>query len=127
MFYIIEQGARIQTPVDRLLQPRDVQEVSASQAIRSVASSDKDKDKDKDRARSSSKANPYGDAESEQHHSPVIFAHQLMSSPIVTAPVSLTVAEVWTLFSKQRFHHLPLLVTNLSLGLLVLMKMLLHP
>ncbi len=105
MFYIIEQGARIQTPVNSLLQSKGVNKISASNPVRPVSSSDEDK---KRVIKSAVDAFPYRGAEPAQQRSLVIYAHQIMTSPVVTASVQQTLSNIWLLFSKHGFHHLPL-------------------
>ncbi|HEB26349.1 MAG TPA: CBS domain-containing protein [Porticoccus sp.] len=107
MFYIIEQGSRIKTPVDRLFVPRGVPEVAASPAVSAVSSGSVDQSESKSQ---SIKNNVYTDAsDDEPERSRVIYSHQIMSSPVVTASVDQTLEEIWVLFSKSRFHHLPIL------------------
>ena len=108
MFYIIEQGARIKTPTAQLFKARGVTQVAAGSGVAAV--SEKNRDPLKPPATKTGVDNPYQqqELEPERQLSKVIYAHQIMTSPIVTAPVSQTIEAVWTLFSKHHFHHLPL-------------------
>jgi CBS domain-containing protein len=107
MFYIIEQGARIKTPMDSLFAPSGVPEVAATPAISAVNSSSKNQYA---RNTSAVKNNVYQEADDDtSERSRVIYSHQIMTSPVVTALLDQTVEEVWTLFSAHRFHHLPIL------------------
>ena len=105
MFYIVEQGARVHTPVDQLLQPKGVPEVSAARKVRAVSSSAEDKSRD--HAKTATLL--YRDNQQEQLRCPVVYAHQIMTTPVVTASIHQMLNDIWSLFSKQRFHHLPLL------------------
>ncbi|MFA7552672.1 MAG: CBS domain-containing protein [Spongiibacteraceae bacterium] len=108
MFYIIEQGARIQTPIDSLLKQKNIAAVSALSASRKVGPKVDDYNVLYD---SQQKAHQYeqGEAGSTHERSKIIYAHQLMSSPVVTATMGQTLTEIWSLFAKQGFHHLPVL------------------
>ncbi len=108
MFYIIEQGARIRTPTAQLLKARGVPQVSASAATAAV--SEESRDPLKTPVTKTTLDNPYQQQtlEPERELSPVIYGHQIMTSPVVTAPITETIEAVWTLFSKHHFHHLPL-------------------
>lgn len=104
MFYIIEQGARIQTPVNRLLRSTGVNKPSATNPLRPVSTGDEDRD----RVTPPGKLTPYQGSESAQQRSPVNYAHQIMTSPVITASFHQTVSAIRRLLSKRRFHHLPL-------------------
>ena len=105
MFYIIEQGARVETPINRLLQAKGLNAVSASSPVRAVGAGLEKKEP----VKSTAKILRYQNADSEQPRSPAIYAHQIMTSPVVLAGVYQTVQEIWALFAKYRFHHFPLL------------------
>ena len=105
MFYIIEQGARIHTPVDQLLQTGGVPEVGATDKVQAIGSSTEDKEQHNTRAAPEF----YQDEGQEQSRGPVIYAHQIMTTPVVTASVNDTLNDIWTLFARQGFHHLPLI------------------
>lgn len=107
MFFIVEQGARIQTPVDHLLQSKGVNEINSSNPTRPISASDKDKDERN--VKFNAKTNPYQNSEPDQQRRVVIYAHQIMTSPVVTESVHQTLNNIWLLFSKHGFHHLPLL------------------
>lgn len=109
MFYIIEQGARIKTPTAQLLKERGVPQVSASTGVKAV--SEDNRDPLKTVTAKTTRENPYQQQTLEPEHelSPVIYAHQIMTSPVVAASINQTIESVWTLFSKHHFHHLPLI------------------
>ncbi len=111
MFFIIEQGNRIRTPIDRVLPSPHVEQLSATSKVARIS-----EDKESDRTAASLKPplkhveDTYQQASSEK--APVTSAHQIMSKPVTTALVSRSLYDIWTLFSSQSFHHLPLLDHN---------------
>jgi acetoin utilization protein AcuB len=108
MFYIIEQGSRIKTSVSSLLQTAGVSPVSASAAVKAAGADSHNSELNK-LPGGSRKSQFYQHGEAASPRSQIFFAYQIMTSPVVTASVHATVSDVWVLFSKQNFHHLPLL------------------
>jgi CBS domain-containing protein len=104
LFFIIEQGARISTPVDQLLRSDGVPEVSAARSVRRVGPGGPQA-----RAQRLVKMAPYLEEDSAAPRSAIIYAHQIMTSPVISASIGQSLNEIWTLFSQQGFHHLPLL------------------
>ncbi len=102
MFFIIEQGARVETPINRLLGSKGLNAVNASSRVRAVGADLENENP----VKANAKILQYQNAQS---RSPAIFAHQIMTSPVVLAGVYQTIQEIWSLFAKHRFHHLPLL------------------
>ena len=105
MFFIIEQGARVETPINRLLRSKGLNAVDASSRVRAVGADLENENP----VKANAKILQYQNAQSEQPRSPAIFAHQIMTSPVVLAGVYQTIQEIWAFFAKHRFHHLPLL------------------
>ncbi|ARN74739.1 HPP family protein [Oceanicoccus sagamiensis] len=108
MFYIIEQGARIKTPTAQLLKARGVPQVSAGAGTSAI--SEDNRDPLKAPVSKISQDNPYQqqNLKPERELAPVIYGHQIMTSPVVTASINETIETVWSLFAKHHFHHLPL-------------------
>lgn len=107
MFYIIEQGARIITPVDRLLRQDGVAAISATPPVAAIKA-----EAPTDAGQYSAKhpmPTPYDELAKQQSRSRVVYAHQIMTSPVVTASMDQKLSVIWSLFAKQIFHHLPLL------------------
>lgn len=105
MFYIIEQGARIQTPIEKLLRPEIVPQVQASTAVAKI---------DQHHAVNASKpsfhkAYQQDSQQKSQHAQPAIFAHQIMTSPAICLKHNKTIDQAWSIFEKNRFHHLPII------------------
>lgn len=111
MFYVIEQGARIQTPLDSLLKNTAVNQVSATSAVRASvrqelnAAAQKTADKTDEH---SAERKVYQQIERGQQRKAVVYAHQIMTSPVISASVSQPLSAIWQLLSKRGFHHLPL-------------------
>lgn len=110
MFYIIESGARIHTPLGNLLRARNVQALSASAPVRAIDERDAAASSDVETV---SQAYHESDQPTERHR--VKFAHEIMSSPVVTGRVGQTLSDIWQIFADNRIHHLPLLDAGLQL------------
>lgn len=102
MFYIIEQGARIQTPLEKLLRPEVVPQIQASSAISKINQHDETHP-------SFHKA--YQQDQDRSQHPPqkAVFAHQIMTQPAVCLHHKKSIDQAWALFEKGRFHHLPII------------------
>ena len=104
MFYIIEQGARIQTPIEKLLRPEIVPQVQASSAVAKI-----DQHQPVNTSNPSfHKAYQQASQQTQQHAQPAIFAHQIMTSPAICLKHNKTIDQAWAVFEKHRFHHLPI-------------------
>ena len=114
MFFIYEQGLRTVTPVDRLLQSREVVPVAAVSSAKPVSSDGPSSIDKRDVVYST-----YQKSNSPDQHrdnaSKIVTADQLMSSPVITASVTETLDKVWNLFAHKAVHHLPLLDVNQQL------------
>ncbi len=120
MFYIVEQGNRVQTPASDLF-TRTVSPIDASKKTRPVESDKHPDERDQagyqsqtGKVRQEAKAvqEAYQQVEQEQPRSTVVFAHQIMTSPVVTAFMDQNIEVTWKLFSECGFHHLPLVDKN---------------
>lgn len=40
---------------------------------------------------------------------PAVQAHQIMTSPVVTLPIDITLLDAWKFFRERRFRHMPVL------------------
>lgn len=101
MFYIIDQGARISTPVDRLLEQRDVAATSAAARVGAVAPH-------AEQVPTQRAAATYRrEQQSAPRREPIVYAGQVMTAPVQTATLTQTAAEAQRLFARGHFHHLP--------------------
>lgn len=100
MFYIIDAGRRISTPIDHLLAPL---RVGATAAVRPVAQSDGARPPAIAAYSQAARAH----AEADQRPRRLQVASELMS-PVRCAAMTETVAEAWAILLRERFHHLPI-------------------
>lgn len=107
MFFIIEQGSKIQTPIDRLLRNSGVPIVGKSSATGAVSPNFVNS---QTQSVLGSQHRPYKQGSLEETSpNPVTFAEQVMSSPVITASVEQPLQSIWALFASKGIHHLPLL------------------
>ena len=101
VFYIIEQGARYITPVDKLLTPPVVSPVSEPTAVKAV---------DQGLSEQPPPISQYNQQQSETTapRAPAIYAEQIMSKPVITALSSQSIASLSSICADQGIHHLPL-------------------
>ena len=99
MFYIISQGERIVTPIDKLLRPRIVEAVSGVEPVKAI--------KEERLTSAEEKIRNYQLADKSPARKRVIYAQQIMSSPVVGVSVDQLLPSIWTVFEKNGMHHLP--------------------
>lgn len=99
MFYIIESGRRITTPVASLLQGPSVAPVQPPRAIAAEPARQRDR-----------LTAAYGDDARQQAVVPrrLLRAQELMSAPVRTATPLDTVTHAWQILLTARCHHLPI-------------------
>jgi acetoin utilization protein AcuB len=99
VFYIHDQGMRIQTPVDKLVaQPLRVNAIQRTQAI------------------ARQRVEPIsGDAVQYQHiaeqheRQRAVTAADIMHRPVISLSSQTAINEAWILFARHRIHHLPVI------------------
>ena len=109
MFYVIDQGIRIQTPIDTLVRNDQVQVIEKTSSVRQV-------DKDSNFNNSSNTAtqkqlDQYQRMEQRQQEARqrAVYAEQIMSRPAVAINEDETVHNTIQLLKNQKFHHLPVI------------------
>ena len=113
MFYVIDQGIRIQTPIDTLVRPDQVQVVEKTAAVRQVEEdSNIDNSPQHPRQKQLEQYQQLNNAAKEQRQ-PAVFAQQIMTQPAIAINQEETVFNALQLLKRQKFHHLP--VTNREL------------
>ena len=105
MFYIIDAGARIQTPLDKLLHSREVAAVNATSPVRAI----EEEGEGATRTLQAALERAYHESDQPETRHPIKFAREIMSSPVVTGQTDQTLFEIWRIFAEHRIHHLPLL------------------
>jgi acetoin utilization protein AcuB len=111
MFYIINQGARIKTPIDTLLKEHGVSQVSAISKLGSISPRGVESEvtnKPVNARKDSEEQKAYQHIERSEKRELVVYAHQIMTSPVLTASMDLSLDVIWRQVSKQGCHHLPL-------------------
>jgi len=109
-FIVFDQGSRIHTPWYDIFPPKDIDALSASASIRSLAPDDNNKESGAPSA-NKSPVNQFLEHESQaKTRHPLTLAVQIMSAPAVCIEDSLSILEAWHICSGQKFRHLA--VTN---------------
>jgi len=109
-FIVFDQGSRIHTPWYDIFPPKDIDALSASASIRSLAPDDNNKESGAPSA-NKSPVNQFLEHESQaKTRHPLTLAAQIMSAPAVCIEDSLSILEAWHICSGQKFRHLA--VTN---------------
>jgi acetoin utilization protein AcuB len=99
VFYIHDQGMRIQTPVDKLVaQPLRVNAMQRTQAI------------SRQRVEPiSGDAAQYQQMAEQRERQRAVTAVDIMHRPVISLTSQTAVNEAWILFARHRIHHLPVI------------------
>jgi acetoin utilization protein AcuB len=99
VFYIHDQGMRIQTPVDKLVaQPLRVNAMQRTQAI------------SRQRVEPiSGDAAQYQQMADQRERQRAVTAVDIMHRPVISLTSQTAVNEAWILFARHRIHHLPVI------------------
>lgn len=108
MFYIIDQGSRIQTPLKSLLKMRKVKALNETAAI-AVVGSEQEKETTSVLVNVAAVKGYQQAAEQSEVRQPAIFAGQIMTKHVITIAVHESLVHARGLFEHHRFHHLPVL------------------
>lgn len=98
VFYIHDQGARVSTPIDRLLVSKDVEEVDKIPAVRRLG------------PEVPSEATEQYTATlltGNRERSQLLYAQDIMSSPVHTGPPLQKLDECRAMLAEHGFHHMP--------------------
>ncbi|WP_404414608.1 HPP family protein [Marinospirillum sp.] len=132
VFPIQEQGLKIHTPKNQILQRPAIRQTQATTAARRLVDHEGDSEHDQNvsdqtwlgrqlthgetetqeepAAGSGRRAiNAYEEVEQSRPHTPYLPASHIMRSPVITLEGSATLNEAWQLASKESIHHLVLL------------------
>ncbi|WP_156820824.1 HPP family protein [Dasania marina] len=120
MFYIIDQGLRIQTPVETLARDKTVQAIEKPAATSAIS-----KEQEVPIPKQPPKQNPaqpnadklahhYQENKqaSQQRRQPAVFATQIMTRPAIAMNDQESIYSASLLLKRQRFHHLPIINKN---------------
>ena len=115
MFYITEQGARIQTPLESLVKGRGVNALEAIPAIAKIGSDQAISDTNTATKTKISSAYQESNNHESKPREPAIFAEQIMTHPVKAIRLDESAHVISALFNQQRFHHLPVIDKNATL------------
>lgn len=107
VFYIHDQGMRIQTPVDQLLS-RPLR-VNAAQSVQAVSGQRVEEIR--------GEAARYRHIAEQHERQPAVTAADIMHYPVVSISSNSTIDAAWLLFARHKIHHLPVIDAGLLVGI----------
>ena len=110
MFYIIDHGQRIQTPVETLARDKTVQAIAETAATGAVGKQQDLPPANQPQADKLARHYQENKQAGKQKRQPAVFATQIMTKPAIAINEQESVHSASQLLKRQRFHHLP--VTN---------------
>jgi len=106
VFYVFDRGIRQEESLSRLLQQQQAREVQATARTRKV-----DK-KTRPHPHTGTGASAYKESQKEKPRQPAIVVAQVMSSPVTMISDRALLHEVWQLFQRHSFRHIPIIDQN---------------
>jgi len=106
VFYVFDRGIRQEESLSRLLQQQQAREVQATARTRKV-----DK-KTRPHPHTGTGASSYKKSQEEKSRQPAIVVAQVMSSPVTMISDRALLHEVWQLFQRHSFRHIPIIDHN---------------
>lgn len=106
VFYVFDRGIRQEESLSRLLQQQQAREVQATARTRKV-----DK-KTRPHPQTGTGASAYKESQKEKPRQPAIVVAQVMSSPVTMISDHALLHEVWQLFQRHSFRHIPIIDQN---------------
>lgn len=116
MFYIIDHGARTQTPIASILGDDRIKSVQASNATAAIGHDQHVPDLHPEHELPNYNAARQA-ADNTRH--PASRCVDIMTSPVFTLSINNSVAEAWQAFNINHYHHIPLLDENDQLAAIV--------
>lgn len=111
MFYIIEQGARIHTPLESLLKQRNVNPISETAATHAI-SVELPNTENKHNQTEQLKAYKESAESKQPSRQRARFAKELMTHPVISVTADYPLKSSIALLQKHNFHHLPIVDEN---------------
>ena len=107
VFYIHDQGRRVQTPIDQLLaQPL---RVNPSQRVTAIS---------QQRVEAiSGEAAQYRQIAEQHERQRAVTAADIMHRPVISITSTILIDEAWSLFARHRIHHLPVIDVGHLVGI----------
>lgn len=106
MFFIVDQGHRIQTPIDKLLVHQQVDPVDRIASAHAVSGQQKSDGREA-REAAIYRDNAEHPADREPTRERVVNADQIMVPRVITVFASDSVSHAWQRIEENRIHHLP--------------------
>jgi len=113
VFYVFDRGIRQEESLSRLLQQQQAREVQATARTRKV-----DK-KTRPHPHTGTGASAYKESQKEKPRQPAIVVAQVMSSPVTMISDRALLHEVWQLFQRHSFRHIPIIDQNSQIKAIV--------
>ena len=109
VFYVYNQGIRQEESLSRLLKEQQARKIQSTARTRKVAK------KTRNHSPGGTGASIYEATKEETSRQPVVFAHQLMSSPVFTLSDQSSLRDAWKIFQNYTFHHIPIVNSSAQL------------
>ena len=109
VFYVYNQGIRQEESLSRLLKEQQARKIQSTARTRKVAK------KTRNHYPGGTGASIYEETKDEASRQPVLFAHQLMSSPVFTLSDQSSLRDAWKIFQDYAFHHIPIVNSSTQL------------
>lgn len=114
MFYIIEQGARIRTPLESLLKQRNVNPISETAATHAISAELPNIANKNDHVKPLKAYQESAEPKQTPRHR-ARFAEELMTHPVISVTADYPLKSSIVLLQKHNFHHLPIVDENKKL------------
>lgn len=101
MFYIVNQGEGIKTPIESLVRRRIVDAVSAIVPVLPI--------EEKKLTQTEKQLRSYKKQQGSSERKAAVYAGQIMTVGVKAGRTDQLLAEIWEMFSFHRIHHIPLL------------------
>jgi acetoin utilization protein AcuB len=113
MFTVFEPGGMRSPYVPGSFRERNIAKISKASATRKIGQEDHPSVSQKNSGATSFQARLYEQVESfTQSTRAKILAREVMSSPVVTLPLTASLAHAWDVVHSNRFRHIPILGAN---------------
>ncbi|MEJ2230687.1 MAG: CBS domain-containing protein [Nitrospirales bacterium] len=113
MFTVFEPGGMRSPYVPGSFRERNIAKISKASATRKIKQEDHPSDSQKSSGSTSFQTRLYEQVESfTQSTRAKILSREIMSSPVVTLPLTASLAHAWDVVHSKRFRHIPIVGEN---------------
>jgi acetoin utilization protein AcuB len=113
MFAVIDVGGSQSSYVPGIFRDRKVSKVSKIPVMKPVGPERQLHDRQSNKSPSAFQARSYEQVQAFSQFAPTtLLARDIMASPVVTLPLSASLAQAWELVKDKRFRHIPILSRN---------------